>query len=227
MPYGTFLRELNWEQGEHITEIGPTGYGKTTLALDLLTRRDFVIAFGTKKKDSTLDKLIAQRGYVRIENFNEVDLDKARKYVLWPRLDNVESADEVFGLQRERFREALFSAFRQGGWTIYLDEIRYITTRLGLQQEAELILEQGRSVDVSMLGGYQRPRNIPLLFYDQPEKLFFFKETDGENLSRMAEIVSWLDRKLMVQTISRLEKYDFLYLDKANERAIVSRAELS
>src|SRR5581483_599938 len=125
--------------------------------------------------------------------------------------------------QRERFREALFSAFRQGGWTIYLDEIRYITARLGLNAEAELILEQGRSVDVSMLGGYQRPRNIPLLFYDQPEKLFFFKETDGENLSRMAEIVSWLDRKLMVHTISHLEKYDFLYLDKASERALVSR----
>lgn len=223
--YGQFLREFVWNQGEHITEIGPTGYGKTTLAEDILTRRQYVLAFGTKKEDDTLDKLITERGYKRIESIAEINLLEQKKYVLWPRLDNVKTADEIITIQKERFREALFGGFRQGGWTIYLDELRYITARLGLASEYELLLEQGRSIRVSVIAAYQRPRNIPLLAYDQPEHLFFFKETDRENIARMAEVVSWLDRRLMIETISHLQKYDFLYLNKSRERALISRVE--
>ena len=154
-----------------------------------------------------------------------MNLKEHKRYVLWPNVTHVQSSDEVYGIQKERFREALFSAFLMGGWTVYLDELRYVTSRLGLASEVELLWEQGRSIDVSVVAGYQRPRNIPLLAYDQPEHLVFFKETDAENLSRMAEVVTWLDRKTMIQTIAHLPKYDFLYLNKANERAVISRVE--
>ena len=223
--YGRFLKDLHWKQGQHITEIGPTGYGKTTLAVDLLTRRDYVIAFGTKKKDDTLDKLIRTRGYRRIQTFGEIRPED-RKVVLWPNIASLESADEITALQREAFREALFGAFRQGGWCVYADELRYITARLNLKSEMELLWEQGRSSDVSIVAGYQRPRNIPLLAYDQPEHLVFFKETDYENLDRMAQVVSWIDRKMLINTIAHLAKFDFVYLNKEEERAVVSRVEL-
>lgn len=223
--YGRFLKDLHWLQGQHITEIGPTGYGKTTLAVDLLTRRDYVMAFGTKKRDDTLDKLIKQRGYRRVNNFGQITPED-RRVVLWPNIAAMESADEITDLQREVFREALFAAFRQGGWCVYADELRYITGRLNLKSEMELLWEQGRSSDVSVVAGYQRPRNIPLLAYDQPEHLIFFKETDYENLDRMAQVVSWIDRKLLIRTITHLAKYDFVYLNKEEERAVVSRVEL-
>lgn len=224
--YGAFLSGLDWKQGEHITEIGPTGYGKTTLSSALLTRRKYVLAFGTKKTDSTLDKFIVERGFKRIESFDEVNLMEHNKYLLWPRVEHAVSADAILTVQRERFREALFGAFRQGGWCVYINELRYITARLQLASEVELLWEQGRSIDLSVLGEYQRPRNIPLLAYDQPEYLVFFKETDRANLERMAEVVSWIDRRVLIDTITHLAKYDFVFLNKAEERALVSRVEL-
>jgi hypothetical protein len=221
--YGHFLTKFRWIQGEHITEIGPTGYGKTTLAQDLLTRRDFVLTFGTKARDSTMQEFIA-RGYRRVQSFEEITIED-RRVALWPDIRGLKSANEIVELQRERFREALFGVFVQEGWCVYLDELRYITSKLGLSGEVELLWEQGRSLDISVVAGYQRPRNIPLLAYDQPEHLIFFKETDRENLDRMAEIISWLDRKEMIRTIVGLEKYDFLYLNKATETAMISRVE--
>lgn len=225
LSYGRFLNDLHWLQGQHITEIGPTGYGKTTLAVDLLTRRDYVMAFGTKKKDDTLDKLIKSRGYRRVNSFSEVT-EEDRRVVLWPNIAALDSADAITDVQREAFREALFGAFRQGGWCVYADELRYITGRLNLKSEMELLWEQGRSSDVSVVAGYQRPRNIPLLAYDQPEHLIFFKETDYENLDRMAQVVSWIDRKLLIRTITHLAKFDFVYLNKEEERAVISRVEM-
>lgn len=223
--YGHFLREFKWLQGQHITEIGPTGYGKTTLAVDLLTRRDFVMAFGTKRSDSTLDRLIRQRGYRRVQNFGQITPED-RRVVIWPNIAFLESADEILALQKEVFREALFAAFRQGGWCVYIDELRYITGKLNLKSEVELLWEQGRSSDISVVAGYQRPRNIPLLAYDQPEHLFFFKESDYENLSRMAEVVSWIDRKVLVNAIVHIPKYSFVYLNKEEEKAMISHVEL-
>lgn len=223
--YGEFLRRFQWLQGEHITAIGPTGYGKTTLAKDLLTRRKYVMAFGTKRDDDTMQKFITERGFRRVESYDDIT-EEDRRVILWPHTEGLKSAAEVLAMQQARFREALFAIFRVGGWCAYLNELRYITARLGLEAEVSLLWEQGRSLDASVYAEYQRPRNIPLLAYDQPEHLIFFKETDRENLDRMAEIIAWIDRKVMIENIVRLSKYDFLYLNKAKEEAMISRVEL-
>jgi hypothetical protein len=228
VPFAEFKRIFQWEQGEHITLIGPTGYGKTTLARELLKLRKYIITFGTKPEDKTLDGMIAKDGFTRIESFDEIPAEEGNqgiKVILWPTMKDVKSADDIIEKQKELFREALFTAFRQGRWCIFLDELRYITDRLNLKSEAELIWEQGRSAKVSLVAGYQRPRNIPLLAYDQPEHLVFFKETDLDNLRRMADIISWIDRAMLIDTISHLPKYDFVYLNKPTETAIISRVE--
>src|SRR5690349_6421632 len=61
--YGYF--GANWRQGEHVGLIGPTGSGKTTLAMWLLPLRKYVVVLGTKPRDKTLDELAA-RGYYKM-----------------------------------------------------------------------------------------------------------------------------------------------------------------
>ena len=77
-----FLKSFRWKQGEHVTLLGPTGQGKTTLALAILPRREYVIVFGTKAKDKTLDRLIKEDGYEKCTEYPPPTW--AKKVVLWP-----------------------------------------------------------------------------------------------------------------------------------------------
>lgn len=54
---------FTWEQGEHITVVGPTDYGKTTLVIVLLEERDYVVFFATKPRDETISALEGQGYY--------------------------------------------------------------------------------------------------------------------------------------------------------------------
>ena len=220
--YGEFLLKFKWEQGEHITLIGPTKSGKTTLALDLLSMRDFVIVLGTKAKDSTMDKLI-KRGYIRLQKWSEHD--KQRRVIVWPNIRNVQSAAEAKVIQQEVFREVLNAAFRETAWCVYLDELRYITDYLKLSEEVEILWQQGRSLDVSVVAGNQRPRHIPLLAYDQATHLFFWRDIDIENIARMSEFTGY-PKDVIVNTILNLKKHEFLYMNPIEQIAMISKVEL-
>lgn len=43
-----------WQQGEHVALVGKTGVGKTSLARDILSARDYVMVLALKRKDDTL-----------------------------------------------------------------------------------------------------------------------------------------------------------------------------
>src|SRR5437660_38183 len=52
-----------WRQGEHVSLIGPTGSGKTTLGIHLIALRPYVTAFAVKPQDDTMHKLL-RAGYM-------------------------------------------------------------------------------------------------------------------------------------------------------------------
>src|SRR5215475_11698870 len=52
----------NWHPGKHLALIGPTGEGKTTLAVGILNLRRWVIALDPKGEDDTL----TASGFIRI-----------------------------------------------------------------------------------------------------------------------------------------------------------------
>ena len=55
-------------QGRHVLFVGPTQSGKTVLCRKLAALRSFVVVFGTKAHDSSLDAYLAD-GYRRIESW--------------------------------------------------------------------------------------------------------------------------------------------------------------
>ena len=205
-PWDEFLASFKWKQGEHVTLLGPTGQGKTTLALEILPRRRYCIVFGTKAKDATLDRLIREQGYVKSEEWPPPPW--AEKVILWPNMKDVHYRIE----QQKVFYEALRDIYTSGGWAVYLDELRYVCDTLKLAPYVEVLWQQGRSLGISVIGGNQRPRFVPLNAYDQATHLFVWNFNDKENAKRLSEIVG-VDEKEVTSIIRGLPKYDVLYIN--------------
>lgn len=206
-----------WKQGEHISIIGPTGSGKTFLGLKLLPIRDYVSIFASKPRDDLLKSWGKRNRYTTIKEWPPSHIDK--RVILWPPYKGPkDKLKQAFVFQR-----AIHEQFHAGGWTMFVDEAFY-WQMLGLSEELEAVWIQGRSIKLSLVAATQRPKGVPLLMYDQPSHLFFFRFSDENDLKRIGGI-GWLDRKEIQQSVSRLERYEFLYIYVPNGEMMISRVE--
>lgn len=199
---------FEWNQGEHLTAIGPTGSGKTTLSMALLPLRRYVIATGTKPKDPTLDKLKNERGYVQIRKWQKLSAELYPKRLLWPDSTDLHSAQK----QREVFMDAFSYIYREGSWCLYIDELWVFIHHLKMEKEIKTFLQQSRSNNISLLLLTQRPAFVPLECYDQSTHLFFARDNDESNLKRISGI-SWLSAKTVRETVASLERFQWLYIN--------------
>lgn len=213
-----FLADFVWNQGEHVTLLGPTGQGKTTLAREILPRRDWVVTFGTKAKDETLNAMIKQEGFKRQKEWPPPP--HVRRVVLWP-----DMSKPTYKVEQQRvFYEALSEIYKSGGWCVYLDELRYICDTLKLGELVEVLWQQGRSLGISVVGGNQRPRFVPLNAYDQATHLFVWNFNDKENAKRLSEIVG-VDEKEVTAVIRGLPKYDVLYINANTHDMVITNTK--
>lgn len=221
--WSDFLERFTLRQGEHVALIGPTGRGKTTLALQLLPRIPYVAVMATKPRDPVLDELRDQ-GFRKLPSWSVPDAELTPRVTIAPPLPK--GADSL-PAQRDAFKGALDGIFRQGGWTVFADELRYLTHHLKLEREIELLYEQGRSLGVSMISGVQRPRNVPLLAYDQATHLFFFRNADEQSVGRLGEITGGaIDSSIVRRGIELLHSHRVLYVNPVHEELAITEVEL-
>lgn len=207
-PWETFLREdLHWRYGEHMALIGPTGQGKTTLLNQILDVHKYVVVFATKPRDASMDRLIA-RGYDKMTRWDAVPPERSPKRVLWPDARRMNSKT----VQQEVFRDAFDRIYREGGWTVALDELWYIINKLNLDDEVKTYLLQARSLGISLVVATQRPAWVPLEVYDQSTHLFFWRDNDETNLRRLSGI-SWRSGDMIRHTIANLDEFQVLYVN--------------
>jgi hypothetical protein len=222
---------FKWRQGEHVSLIGATGCGKTTLAHHLLPMRKYVVVLATKPKDSSMNALIRD-GYTKSKTWPAGPSDLVQRVVLWPPIDKRTKKAN----QKVVFAEALNNIYEQGAWCIYADELHYLSTTLGLQPIFTDLWQQGRSMGISLVASMQRPSHVPLLAYTQATHVFFWRANDTRDLKTIGGIGS-IDSKVIQNVVSRLpgkatsgfpknQAYAFLYVNVNSGKLIVSRVDL-
>jgi len=218
VPWDVFLRqELQWKAGEHFALIGPTGQGKTTMLLNLLPLHPFVTVFVTKPRDEVMEALLYQ-GYVKLERWQSLDPKQWPRRLLWPNASDLDSIDR----QKEVFHNAFRTIYREGGWTVAIDETWFVVNELKLGSDVKLYLLQARSLGISLLCASQRPAYIPLEIYDQSTHLMFWRDNDETNLKRISGI-SWRSANLIRNIVANLDRYQVLYVNTRTGRMIRTR----
>ena len=201
--------DLMWRQGEHIAMIGPTGCGKSTLAMEMLKMRRYTTLLCTKPYSSTLSKYIKANKYQTFTEWpDKVPASRAPRRAIWPDVRTVGKIPR----QRYAIGHAMEQIYTEGNWCVYADELRYIADNLNLKPIVELFLQQGRELGVSFVGGMQRPKFVPLVVYSQSTHLFFWRERDRRNLDTISAINS-IDSFFTAQQITQLEPHEFLYIN--------------
>ena len=209
-----------WNQGEHITMVGPTGWGKTTLAIEILALRRYLVAFAVKGKDKTMEKMIDTLDMERQQVWTP---EVANRICLWP---PIQGAERDFRLrQRAVFLDAMNRIFRSGAWCTYFDEVSYLSDTLKLDDELKFFLNQGRSSGISVVAATQRPAFIPLAFYDMATHLFLWKFNDHRNAQRVAELTGTAYARVK-QEVMTLPKYQFIYINKDTGLRVRSTVEV-
>lgn len=216
--WDAFLASLDWQQGEHVTLIGHTGSGKTTLALALLPRRSYVVATATKPEDKTMSSLIRRDKYKRIAAWPPGPT--RRRVVLWPPINRPSDIP----VQRAVFADALGEIYAERGWCVCVDEVWYLSKFLGLGRVLELFWSQGRSIGLSLVAATQRPAYVPLMMYSQATHVFLWRENDPANLKRIRELDGGLNSSLIQHTVASLPKFECLYLNTRTGHMCITRA---
>lgn len=216
VPWETFLPRMQWRQGEHVSLIGPTGGGKTTLAMSLLAAREYVAVIGCKPDDDVLPGLV-RHGYKRTLELPE--RGDPPRVLVWPPYRR--PADKVN--QRRVIAGVLGQAFRSGGWCVAADEVSYLVRRLHLEEYLLDLWEQGRSNRCSLVAATQRPAWVPLALYSQATHLFLWGTRDGRDLARIGSL-NGADPEPVRAVVANLPPFTALYLNTRTGTMVTTMA---
>jgi hypothetical protein len=121
-----------WKPGDHWALVGPTGEGKSTLAVNLLALRKYVLALDPKGEDETL----AASGYERVTGLPpkkklpqqvQKDLDEGRPVKLI--VGTAARTQEQDVKLQQLMSDAVVYARHSGGWTLYVDEFELLSSQ--------------------------------------------------------------------------------------------------
>lgn len=220
-------RRFRHRMGEHVTLIGKTQSGKTTLAFQLLDKVTTpalqAIVLVMKPRDAVPAEWMDRLGYRRTRHWPPLSSSRfvpkrPRGWVLWPKLGNIDRDNAVL---RTEFRNALSDSYsnsarrRTGGRIIFADEVVGLTQQLKLGDELDAIWMRGSSMHLGLWVATQRPFHAPLHAYNAATHLFLHRDEDRRNVDRYRDI-GGVDPDLVRDIVGTMDLHQFLYIRKTD-----------
>lgn len=164
LSWSHFLDQMrqDWAPGQHVAMIGPTGEGKTTLAIGLLELRKWVCALDPKGMDDTL----SASGYERIRKWPPPGRIRDRIAEGYPArllIGGPARTDDETRQLEETLTAAVQGVREEGGWTLYIDEFQVLSDRrmMGVTTQIEQLLITARTRGTSVVSSFQAPAWVP------------------------------------------------------------------
>jgi hypothetical protein len=232
VPYASFYSRLQvgpdgFKQGDHVTILGPTKCGKTTLALDVVDIREYVIGIFTKPEDPILGTL-ENRGWrrtrtldIKVQGGEVVDKKIAFHPVYQSGTIRERAARQAVAVQG-----AFDYVSAAGRWAVFVDEGVWATEHLGLGKELSSFWYQGRTAEISLILLAQRPAWIPRAAYSQAEHVFFFHTADKDDQKRFADLGGGVNVDIVRALVAGLQRHEFLYVAPHERIMLRSKVEL-
>lgn len=221
-----------YEEGEHVSLVGPTGTGKSVAGIELCkvlgarravdNRPARVTVLADKPRDDTIMRLHKENEWPIIKEWPP---SYGQEHcIVWPR-----TADEK--VQRSIFRPLLAAVYQEGGQAVYIDEAAYFSDPLpdglGLRGQLGKFWRAARSNKAAVIAGTQRPCAVPRLMWSEPSWVLVFAVEDEDDLKRVAQLSG---RPIAVwRTVPQLGGHEFLCIrrQRGGSRGIyVSRVDL-
>lgn len=219
-------------QGLHILFNGPTQSGKTVLCRLVSRGHAYVVVFGTKPVDPSLDDYIKE-GYLRIDHWpptrdeirkSAANNNGAVRVILWPKIKS--RAD----LRRFRavYQRALEEIFIEGRWCFVVDEGLWLASPKGLDLGQELAdtAYACASNKVSMHLLIQRPAFVPPIAWGSCMQSLVFHGGNTRDVRELASLSTYPPRDAEL-AIRQLRGRQFLDLPcRGNAAWSISEVDL-
>lgn len=223
-----FLDEhWDYEAGQHVTILGKTNSGKTTLGYDLLGRTAYpklpALMLVMKPRDATAARYARELDMPRIKHWPPAPNPlrrPTRGWTIWPGHTFDPDADD------ERlytvFRAAILDSYKRGKRILVADEVVDLAElstqddgrRVTLKRPLEAVWKRGRSMGCGLWAFTQRPAGMSYHGYSAPEHIFIAHDPDKRTRQRYDEI-GGVDTGLVQACVMRLPPWHFLYLQRS------------